>query len=66
MKCSSESETRKCDAKDAVVSGQKITVIDTPGLCDTSMTEMKVKEEIEKLFNFSGNGLHVILLVISD
>ncbi|XP_050959777.1 GTPase IMAP family member 9-like isoform X1 [Labeo rohita] len=63
-KCSSESVSRKCDAQNVHVDGQEITVIDTPGLYDTLMTEKKLKEEIEKLFNFSGHGLDVILLVI--
>lgn len=63
-RCSPESETRKCDAKDVEVNNQKITVIDTPGLCDTLMTEENIKKEIENLFKYSGDGLHVILLVI--
>lgn len=63
-RCSSVSETRKCDAEDVEVNNQKITVIDTPGLCDTFLTEENIKKEIENVFKYSGDGLHVILLVI--
>ncbi|KAK7162395.1 hypothetical protein R3I93_006633 [Phoxinus phoxinus] len=62
--CSSESVTKKCHAYDGTVDGQKITVIDTPGLYDTSMKKGELKQEIEKLFNHSGDGIHAILLVI--
>lgn len=62
--CSSESVTKKCDAHDRIVDGQKITVIDTPGLYDTSMNNGQLKDEIAQLFNHSGDGIHAILLVI--
>uniref|UniRef100_A0A8C1P9R0 AIG1-type G domain-containing protein n=1 Tax=Cyprinus carpio TaxID=7962 RepID=A0A8C1P9R0_CYPCA len=63
-KCSPESVTRKCVANDAVVDGQKITVIDTPGLYDTKLKTGDLKSRIVELFNNSGEGIHAILLVI--
>ncbi|KAK7158494.1 hypothetical protein R3I94_004959 [Phoxinus phoxinus] len=64
VKCSSESVTKECKAYDGTVDGQKISVIDTPGLYDTSMKKGELKKEIVKLFNHSGEGIHAILLVI--
>lgn len=64
VKYSSESVTKKCDAHDGIVDGQKITVIDTPGLYDTSMNKGQLKHKIAQLFNHSGDGFHAILLVI--
>lgn len=62
--CSPESVTRKCAANDAIVDGQKVTVIDTPGLYDTSLKARDLKSRIVELFNNSGEGIHAILLVI--
>lgn len=65
VKCSSESFTKECKAHDATVDGQKIIVIDTPGLYDTSMKKGELKQQIEMLFNHSGDGIHAFLLVIN-
>ncbi|KAF4118148.1 uncharacterized protein LOC131521770 [Onychostoma macrolepis] len=62
--CSPESVTRKCAANDAIVDGQNVTVIDTPGLYDTSLKAGDLKSRIVELFNNSGEGIHAILLVI--
>ncbi len=62
--CSPESVTKKCSAKEAIVDGRKVTVIDTPGLYDTSLKTGELKSRIEELFNNSGEGIHAILLVI--
>lgn len=62
--CSPESVTRKCSANDAIVDGRKVTVIDTPGLYDTSLKTGDLKSRIVELFNNSGEGIHAILLVI--
>ncbi|XP_016428878.1 GTPase IMAP family member 7-like, partial [Sinocyclocheilus rhinocerous] len=61
---SAASATSKSNSHDVTLGGQKITVIDTPGLYDTSMKIEQLKHEIEKLFNHSGDGIHAILLVI--
>ncbi len=62
--CSPESVTRKCSAKEAIVDGRNVTVIDTPGLYDTSLKTGDLKSQIVELFNHSGEGIHAILLVI--
>ncbi|XP_016372090.1 GTPase IMAP family member 4-like [Sinocyclocheilus rhinocerous] len=41
-----------------------ITVIDTPGMFDTNISENQLKEEIEKCVNMSVPGPHVFLLAI--
>uniref|UniRef100_A0A671MU53 GTPase IMAP family member 8 n=1 Tax=Sinocyclocheilus anshuiensis TaxID=1608454 RepID=A0A671MU53_9TELE len=61
---SSESVTENCQEGLVEVHGKKIKLIDTPGLCDTRMGDSVLKKKIENLFNYAGNGLHVILLVI--
>ncbi len=63
-KFSSESVTRNCRKESTELNGQTITVIDTPGLYDTEMDERTLKKELENLFNYSDDGLHVILLVM--
>ncbi|XP_016113738.1 GTPase IMAP family member 4-like [Sinocyclocheilus grahami] len=61
---SSESTTQQCEKHEGHVEGWNISVIDTPGLFHTSMTEKHVKAEIEKSLQMSAPGPHVFLLVI--
>ncbi|XP_051992831.1 GTPase IMAP family member 9-like [Xyrauchen texanus] len=63
-KFSSKSVTKTCKSYHGEVNRQKITLIDTPGLCDTTMSTDEIKTEIEKLFNHSGDGVDAFLLVI--
>ncbi|XP_042559944.1 GTPase IMAP family member 7-like [Clupea harengus] len=59
-----ESITSVSRNESGTVFGRQITVVDTPGLFDTSKTPDELKSEIEKCVNMSAPGPHVFLLVI--
>ncbi|XP_042287485.1 GTPase IMAP family member 7-like isoform X1 [Thunnus maccoyii] len=61
---SQSSVTRQCCKQSGEVFGRKATIVDTPGLFDTSLPERTVKREISKCINMSAPGPHAILLVI--
>jgi len=62
---STKSITRQCQRHVTVVEEDKtISVIDTPGLYDTEMSEEELKKEIVKCIYMSAPGPHVFLLVI--
>ncbi len=61
---SPKSVTRKCQHHQQKVKGRNISVIDTPGLYDTSISEEHLKKEIEKCVEMSVPGPHAFLLVI--
>ncbi|XP_077057523.1 GTPase IMAP family member 4-like isoform X3 [Siphateles boraxobius] len=62
---SSESTTQQCEKHERKVGDRNISVIDTPGLYNTSITHEKhLKTEIEKSLQISVPGPHVFLLVI--
>ncbi|XP_078028839.1 GTPase IMAP family member 9-like [Epinephelus lanceolatus] len=58
------SVTRQCCKQTGEVFGRQVTLVDTPGLFDTSEAEHTVKREISKCINMSAPGPHAILLVI--
>ncbi len=60
----SESTTQQCEKHEGNVAGRRISVIDTPGLFHTSMSEDDLKAELEKCLKMSAPGPHVFLLVI--
>ncbi|XP_043112875.1 GTPase IMAP family member 7-like [Puntigrus tetrazona] len=61
---SSKSVTKHCQRHTKTVESKAISVIDTPGLYDTRMSEEQLKKEIEKCVIMSAPGPHVFLLVI--
>ncbi|XP_021333248.1 GTPase IMAP family member 9 [Danio rerio] len=63
-KASVVSVTKTCERGEAEINGKKISVIDTPGLLDSTLTEPEMKEEITKCVEMSAPGPHVFLLVI--
>ncbi|KAL0202636.1 hypothetical protein M9458_000654, partial [Cirrhinus mrigala] len=46
------------------VNNQIISLIDTPGLCDTSISKEKLKKELVKCVEMSVPGPHAFLLLI--
>ncbi|KAI4902941.1 hypothetical protein NFI96_005138 [Prochilodus magdalenae] len=58
------SVTRKCEIHEGTVNGMEISVIDTPGLFDTSLTEEELKAETECSLSLSSPGPNVFLLVV--
>ncbi|XP_056097473.1 uncharacterized protein LOC130076423 [Rhinichthys klamathensis goyatoka] len=61
---SPESVTQKCQQHQQTVEGRNVSVIDTPGLCDTSISEDQLKNELVKCVYMSVPGPHVFLLVM--
>ncbi|XP_073716115.1 GTPase IMAP family member 9-like, partial [Misgurnus anguillicaudatus] len=56
--------TSSCQENKTNVGGRNISVIDTPGLFDTSITKENPESEIQKCVIFSAPGPHVFLLVV--
>ncbi|MGH0173406.1 UNVERIFIED_CONTAM: hypothetical protein FKN15_065260 [Acipenser sinensis] len=63
-KISSSSTTRKCEKKTSVVAGRTVSVIDTPGIFNTDLSEDEVKEEIARCISLCSPGPHAFLLVM--
>ncbi|XP_019217608.1 immune-associated nucleotide-binding protein 9-like [Oreochromis niloticus] len=61
---SSESVTQTCEFENVPNCARKITVVDTPGLLDTSKTADIMKKEIAKCIQITTPGPHVFLLVL--
>uniref|UniRef100_A0A3Q2P9G0 Zgc:171452 n=1 Tax=Fundulus heteroclitus TaxID=8078 RepID=A0A3Q2P9G0_FUNHE len=60
---SPSSVTKKCKKEITHLDG--LTVVDTPGMFDTSIVEKELKSEIEKCVELSLPGPHIFLLVIN-
>ncbi|XP_048045463.1 GTPase IMAP family member 9-like [Megalobrama amblycephala] len=63
-KNSSESVTNTCHKHQKKVEGGNISVIDTPGIFETKISEKQLKDEIKKCVEISVPGPHAFLLVI--
>ncbi|XP_036392083.1 GTPase IMAP family member 9-like [Megalops cyprinoides] len=60
----SSSLTLKCQKGEASVCGREVTVVDTPGLFNTELSEEELKEEMKNAMTLSEPGPHAFLLVI--
>ncbi|XP_070770187.1 GTPase IMAP family member 4-like [Enoplosus armatus] len=62
---SPSSVTEACKKETGHFDERTVTVVDTPGVFDTSATEVQLKSEIENCIMLSVPGPHIFLLVIS-
>uniref|UniRef100_A0A8C9X891 AIG1-type G domain-containing protein n=1 Tax=Sander lucioperca TaxID=283035 RepID=A0A8C9X891_SANLU len=63
-KFSATSMTDECFKAKAKVDGQKVAVIDTPGLFDTRWAQDKTHKDIGQCISYSSPGPHVFLVVV--
>ncbi|XP_061099346.1 GTPase IMAP family member 9-like [Conger conger] len=63
-KFGAKSKTNECREATALVSGRRLTVLDTPGLYDTRHGMEKFESEMPKVKEFSRKGQCILLLVI--
>jgi len=61
---SSSSVTGHCETFHALINGRNVSVIDSPGLFDTSLTKDEVIDRIKLCIPLSAPGPHVLLVVI--
>ncbi|XP_024858276.1 GTPase IMAP family member 4 isoform X2 [Kryptolebias marmoratus] len=64
-RCSPRSLTEECDKGRTEVDGQKVAVIDTPGLLDTRFGEEKTTKDLGQCINYASPGPHIFLVIIS-
>ncbi|XDV23074.1 hypothetical protein PO909_027790, partial [Leuciscus waleckii] len=61
---SQQSITKKCNKETNEINGRNVTVIDTPGLFDTKLTNEEIQREISNCISMILPGPHVLLLLI--
>ncbi|XP_056304863.1 GTPase IMAP family member 8-like [Danio aesculapii] len=59
------STTKMCQRESGIACGRPVTVVDTPGLFDTSLSNEVIQQEIMRCIELSAPGPHVFLLLIS-
>ncbi|KAI7805473.1 GTPase [Triplophysa rosa] len=59
------SVTKNCLYESEIIDGKNISIVDTPGLYDTQMSNEEVINEVLKCIEHAAPGPHVFLLVIS-
>ncbi|KAL0199439.1 hypothetical protein M9458_007979 [Cirrhinus mrigala] len=59
-----ESVTKESQRETSVINGRRVTVIDTPGLFDTELTNEEIQREIRHCISMILPGPHVFLLLI--
>ncbi|XP_037532465.1 immune-associated nucleotide-binding protein 12-like [Nematolebias whitei] len=64
-KCSPKSLTVDCAKGQTEVAGQKVAIIDTPGLLDTRFEEDKTQKDLGQCIRYAAPGPHIFLVVIS-
>ncbi|XP_031730929.1 GTPase IMAP family member 4-like [Anarrhichthys ocellatus] len=63
-KFSGQSMTVYCSKGNAVVDGQHVAVIDTPGLFDTRFKMEKTSKDLSQCISYASPGPHVFLVII--
>ncbi|XP_073699600.1 GTPase IMAP family member 8-like [Garra rufa] len=62
---SQASVTEECQRETAEINGRHITVIDTPGLFDTDLTNEEIQREMSNCISMILPGPHVFIIVIN-
>ncbi|XP_064175090.1 GTPase IMAP family member 8-like isoform X3 [Anguilla rostrata] len=61
---SPSSLTLTSEGREGEVCGRRVLVVDTPGLCNTELSEEKLREEMQRAVSLCDPRLHAFLLVI--
>ncbi|KAL1279388.1 hypothetical protein QQF64_026061, partial [Cirrhinus molitorella] len=62
---SHESVTKESQRQTSEISGRRVTVIDTPGLFDTELTNKEIQREIKHCISMILPGPHVFIIVLN-